>query len=117
MKVYNDDNLNEVEDQEIDEEFEHIPDPSTFVITVLIILFKIIKNMNLNLPTDTTIFRLGLLLFDSFPLPILFIYLANFYCINPYLRKYVWKNIFNSSSVQPQNNPIEIELQSISIQH
>ena len=105
MKICNNDNSNELEDQEIDEEFEHIPDRSTFVLTVLIFFFQvIIRKMYLN---ETN--RFSLLLFDSLPMPILLLYVSNFYCINPYLRKYVWKTIFNSSSVQPQNELIEIE--------
>ena len=36
IRVYNNNNSNDiVEDQVIDEDFEHIPDPSTFLITVL----------------------------------------------------------------------------------
>ena len=116
--MYNDYNSNDiVEDQVIDEDFEHIPDSSTFLITVLILFLKIMKKMYINLPIDTFIFIFDLLLADSFPLPILLMYVTNFYWKNPYLRKYVWKKIFNSSAVEPQNNPIEIELQSISAQH
>ena len=119
IRVYNNNNSNDiVEDQVIDEDFEHIPDSSTFLITVLILFLKIMTKMYLNLPTDASILRFNLLLADSFPLPTLLIYLTNFYWKNPYLRKYVWKKIFNSSAVEPQNIPaIEIELQSISAQH
>lgn len=107
MNRCNDETLNDMENQQIDEEFEYIPSSSTFIITTVLLF------LSMSLKHSTSNFRFSLLLQDSLPIPVLSIYLVNLYFKNPYLRKYVWKNSFNLSSVRPQTIPIDIELQTI----
>ena len=111
MKICSTDNSDDLENQQIDEQFEYIHDSSMFIINVLLIISRILFN-NFSFKIWNVI-RLNLILVDSFPILELFICIINIYYKNTYLRKYVWRNIFNSSSVQPQNEPIGIELQSI----
>ena len=55
--------------------------------------------------------RISLLLDDSKHILVCMINIPSFYFYNPFLRQYVWKKIMRISTVQPENN--EIELQSI----
>ena len=55
--------------------------------------------------------RISLLLNDSKHILVCMIVLPNFYFRNPLLRHYVWKKLMRISTVQPENN--QIELQSI----
>ena len=55
--------------------------------------------------------RISLLLNDSKDLSVCMIAIPNYYYKNPLLRQYIWKKILRRSTVQPENN--EIELQSI----
>ena len=110
MKICNTDNSDDLENQQIDEQFEYIHDSSMFVINALFVLLRIVF---INFPFQISSFvRLNLLLVDSLPILALFTCISNIYYKNPYLRKYVWRNIFNSTSIQPQNGPNGIELQS-----
>ena len=111
MKICNADNLDDLENQHVGEQFEYIHDSSMFVINALFVLLRIVF---INFPFQISSFvRLNLLLVDSLPILALFICMLNFYYKNPYLRKYVWTNIFDSSSVHPQNDSNGIELQSV----
>ena len=55
--------------------------------------------------------RMSLLLKDSEIILELMIAIPNYYFKNPLLRHYILKNVLRRSTVQPENN--EIELQSI----
>ena len=111
LKICNTDTLDHLENQQIDEQFEYIHDSNIFVINVLFFFLRILFN-NLRFQILSSI-RFNLLLVDSLPILALFTCISNIYYKNPYLRKYVWRNIFNSTSVQPQNGPNGIELQSM----
>ena len=55
--------------------------------------------------------RISLLLNDSKDVSVCMIAIPKYYYKNPLLRQYIWKKILRRSTVQPENN--EIELQSI----
>ena len=111
MKICYADNLNDLENQPVGEQFEYIHDSSMFIINALFVLLRIVFN-NFSFEISSFI-RLNLLLDDSIPILALFTCVCNIYYNNPYLRKYVWRNMFNSTSVQPQNSTMGIELQSM----
>ena len=110
MEIWNNETVDDMENQQNDEQFGHIFDLHTVglysVYLILFIQFHV-------LPREILILRLELLFFDSFSIINAVSHLTFFYYKNPHLRKYVWRKIFSSSTIQPQNDLIEIELQSI----
>ena len=97
-----------VENQETDSQHS-IVDFYTVVFYILIIsLIFVIQFLlqYLQLPP-----RISLLLNDSKDVSVCMIAIPNYYYKNPLLRHYIWKKILRRSTVQPENN--EIELQSI----
>ena len=110
MKIWNNDIVEDVENQPNDEQFIHVFGPNTIVITTVLILLRFIFT---TLPIQMLTVRIGLLFHDSFYILAAVSLLTNFYYKNPHLRKYVWRKLFSSSSIQPQNYPTEIELYPI----
>ena len=97
-----------VENQETDRQHS-IVDFYTVVFYIIIIslIFVIPFSLQyLQLPP-----RISLLLNDSKDVLVCMIAIPNYYYKNPLLRHYIWKKILRRSTVQPENN--EIELQSI----
>ena len=95
------------------EQFVHVYGPTSFVVFSVLAVLYLFKHIFTVLPIPQMTIRLNLLLFDSFPILVFVAFLTNFYYKNPYLRTYVWRKVMNSSSVQPQSDHIDIELQSI----
>ena len=96
-----------VENQETDRQHS-IVDFYTVVFYIIIIslIFVIPFSLQyLQLPP-----RISLLLNDSKDVLVCMIAIPNYYYKNPLLRHYIWKKILRRSTVQPENN--EIELQS-----
>ena len=97
-----------VENQETDSQYS-IVDFYTVVFYILIISLICVIQFSLQylqLPP-----RISLLLNDSKDLSVCMIAIPNYYYKNPLLRQYIWKKILRRSTVQPENN--EIELHSI----
>ena len=96
-----------VENQETDSQHS-IVDFYTVVFYIIIIssIFVIPFSLKYLLPP-----RISLLLNDSKDVSVCMIAIPNYYYKNPLLRQYIWKKILRRSTVQPENN--EIELHSI----
>ena len=97
-----------VENQETDSQYS-IVDFYTVVFYILIISLICVIQFSLQcllLPP-----RISLLLNDSKDVSVCMIAIPNYYYKNPLLRQYIWNKILRRSTVQPENN--EIELQSI----
>ena len=96
-----------VENQETDSQYS-IVDFYTVVFYIIIIssIFVIPFSLKYLLPP-----RISLLLNDSKDVSVCMIAIPNYYYKNPLLRQYIWNKILRRSTVQPENN--EIELQSI----
>ena len=96
-----------VENQETDSQHS-IVDFYTVVFYIIIILLIFVIQFLLQylLPP-----RISLLLKDSKDVLVCMIAIPNYYYKNPLLRQYIWKKILRRSTVQPENN--EIELQTI----
>ena len=97
-----------VENQETDSQHS-IVDFYTVVFYILIISLIFVIQFSLQylqLPP-----RISLLLNDSKDVSVCMIAIPNYYYKNPLLRQYIWNKILRRSTVQPENN--EIELQSI----
>ena len=110
MKNFHNAAIEDMGNQEIGEPLEHLFD-STSIVLLVIILFssyalRFLPNQILNL-------RFSLLLLDSIPIVRDFVFMSHMYYRNPHLRAYVWKNMISTSSVQPQHDQNEIELQSM----
>ena len=111
METRNNETVDDMEYQQNDEQLIHIFDLHTVgLYSVYLILFIQFHA----LPSEILTLRLELLFFDSYPIIITAVsHLTFFYYKNPHLRRYMWRKIFSSSTIQPQNDLIEIELQSI----
>ena len=98
-----------VENQETDSQHS-IVDFYTVVFYIIIISLVFVIPFSLQyhqiLPP-----RISLLLNDSKDVSVCMIAIPKYYYKNPLLRQYIWKKILRRSTVQPENN--EIELQSI----
>ena len=96
-----------VENQEAEEQsFFNFYTVLNYIIAVSFLLF-----FKFSLQYDLLSPRISLLLKDSQNILPCMITVPNFYIKNPLLRHYVWKKILRISTVQPENN--QIELQSI----
>ena len=102
------DSVEDVENYETDEQHS-IVDFYSALNFIVIILF--IYSLRFSLQYYFLSPRMSLLLRDSEIVLELMITVPNYYLKNPLLRHYILKNVLRRSTVQPENN--EIELQSI----
>ena len=94
-----------VENQEAEEQsFFNFYTVLNYIIAVLFLLF-----FKFSLQYDLLSPRISLLLKDSINIFSCMITMPNFYIKNPLLRHYVWKKILRISTVQPENNQIELQ--------
>ena len=97
-----------VENQEVEEQHSFF-DFYTAVNCIIVISFILFIQFSLQYHLLSP--RMSLLLKDSKTILACMIFVPNFYFKNPLLRHYVWKKMMRISTVQPENN--QIELQSI----
>ena len=97
-----------VENEERDEHYSFV-DFYTVVNYIIVISFVLFIRFSLQYYLLSA--RISLLLKDSEIILECMIAIPNYYFKNPKLRQYVWKKIQRRSTVQPENN--QIELQSI----
>ena len=102
------DSVEDVENNEMDEQHS-IVDLYSALNFIVIIIF--IYSLRFSLQHYFLSQRMSLLLRDSEIVLELMITIPNYYLKNPLLRHYILKNVLRRSTVQPENN--EIELQSI----
>ena len=105
---------NNVEDfeEDVDNPIENIFGSRLYVFCVALFLINVVI-----LRTSVIGFlslRIRFLIFQDWGPTFVFIpFVLYCYCKNPHLRNFVWKKMINSSSVHPQNNYNDIELESI----
>ena len=110
LKNFNSAAMEDVENQEIGEPLEHLFDSNS----IFFIAFLIFSQFALHFsPIQILNTRFSLLLLDSLAIIRDIIFMLHIYYRHPHLRAYVWKNMKNTSSVQPQYGQNEIELQSM----
>ena len=97
-----------VENEETDKQHSFV-DFYTVVVCIIIISFFLFIRFSLQYHLLSP--RISLLLKDSANILECMIGIPNYYLKNPKLRHYIWKKILRRSTVQPENN--QIELQSI----
>ena len=102
------DSVVEVENQETD---EHLSIFDFYSVLNYIFIISFIYFLRFSLQYYLLSQRMSLLLKDAEIVLELMIAIPNYYFKNPLLRHYVWKKVLKRSTVQPENN--EIELQSI----
>ena len=108
MKIQNNETVENLENLQNDEQFVHVYGLNTIVFfTVVLVFSRLPRQILIVVP------RFHLLFYDSYTILADVLHLTIFYYKNSYLRKYVWQKLISSSSIKPQNDPIEIELHSI----
>ena len=110
MKNFNSAAMEDVENQEIGEPLEHLFDSTSIVFLVILFFSSYALRFS---PNQILNLRFSLLLLDSISIVRDVVFLSHIYYRNPHLRAYVWKNMISTSSVQPQYDQNEIELQSM----
>ena len=95
-----------VENEEADElySFVDVYTISSYIIVVSFIIFIRFSSQYYLLSG-----RISLLLKDSEHVLECMIAIPNYYIKNPKLRHYIWKTILRRSTVQPENNQIELQ--------
>ena len=101
------DSVVEVENQETDEQHSIVDFYSALN---FIVIMSFIYSLRFSVQYYFLSQRMSLLLRDSEIVLELMIAIPNYYLKNPLLRHYILKNVLRRSTVQPENN--EIELQS-----
>ena len=110
MKNFNSAAMEDVENQEIGEPLEHLFDSTTIVFIAIFIILSFALRFP---PIQILNLRFSLLLLDSISILRNVVFMSNIYYRHPHLKAYVWKNMISTSSVQPQHDQNEIELQSM----
>ena len=110
MKNFHNAAIEDMGNQEIGEPLEHLFDSTSIVFGVIIFYSSYALRFS---PNQILNLRFSLLLLDSIPIVRDFVFMSHMYYRNPHLRAYVWKNMISTSSVQPQHDQNEIELQSM----
>ena len=99
-----------VENQEISEEVGHLFDIKFFLMLVMYMIFRICLRFS---PFQILPLRFSFFITDIATNCFSIMENIYYYFRNSNLRKFVGQNMLNVSYVQPQNDPNEIELQSI----
>ena len=102
------DSVVEVENHETDEQHSIV---DFYSVLNYIIIISFIYFLRFSLQYYLLSPRMSLLLKDAEIVLELMVAIPNYYFKNPLLRDYIWKKVLKRSTVQPENN--EIELQSI----
>ena len=110
IEVFHNTPMEDMENQEVDEPLEHLFDSTSIVLITILIFSQFALHFS---PIQILNTRFSLLLLDSLAIIRDIIFMLHIYYRHPHLRAYVWKNMMNTSSVQPQNGQNELELQSI----
>ena len=95
-----------VENEETDEHYSFV-DFYTVVNYIIVISFVVLIQFSLQYYLLSA--RISLLLKDSQYTLECMIAIPNYYFKNPKLRHYIWTKILKRSTVQPENNPIELQ--------
>ena len=110
MKNFNSAAMEDVENQEIGEPLEHLFDSNSIFFIAFLIFLQFALHFS---PIQILNSRFSLLLLDSKSIVRGVIFMSHIYYRHPHLRAYVWKNMMNTSFLQPQNGQNELELQSM----
>ena len=110
MKNFHNAAIEDMGNQETGEPLEHLFDSTSIVFLVILSLSFFALGYS---PIQILNLRFSLLLRDSILIVRDVVFMSHIYYRNPHLRAYVWKNMISTSSVQPQHDQNEIELQSM----